>query len=138
MAIGRRSAALALAGSLALPGLAEAARLTTPIVSNNDWAADCRLGYFGLRRDIPVKLTFVGYADQPGSEVRTIKTFKMGPANRGVQLHRTCDAVGGDLACEAFRCVFEVPNGISLHDFVGNACGSEDVNGRYCQAGVMR
>lgn len=133
-----RALAAAAAAMVAVSGAAEAARLTTPIFDNLDWQSDCRLSYFGRRRDIQVRVTFVGYADQPAHRFPVTRNFKMGPANRAVQLRKQCDPVAGDLGCEKFRCVFEVPNNIYLWDFVGNACGIGRLPGQVCAAAVQR
>ena|SRR5688572_22117861 len=128
----------ALVAMVAVSGAAEAARLVTPIFDNvNHTNAGCRLAYFGKVRHVPVRITIIGHANQPGNERRSTGAFKMGPNNRAVALNKQCDAYGGDLSCDHVRCVFEVPNNVNSTHFLGAACRVEDVRGvvpGYCAA----
>lgn len=55
-----------LAALIAQPTVADADKLTTPIVNNGShWEASSHLSCFAQARDVPVKVTFIGYADQP-------------------------------------------------------------------------
>jgi hypothetical protein len=131
-----RTLALAAMACAAMAQPAFAAQLTTPIYdTHGDDFAQCRLGYFGGKRDLPVKVTLVGHADlAAGWQVRSIRTFKMGPANRGVAVGKSCSPSGGDLSCERVRCVFEVPNTVRKSDFVGNVCSlTAGLDGKYCE-----
>lgn len=126
---------------VAVSGAAEAARLTTPIQYAPSYGgANCRLAYFGQKKSLPVRVTLVGHADQPGVSTQKIKSFKMGPNNRGVSVVKTCDEVGGDTSCDYVRCVFDVPNNVNVFDFTGAVChpGDIDGTGKYCSAAVAR
>ena len=130
-----RTLLLASALALSTASPAQAARLTTPIYTQDSGGIEqCRLSYFGQQTNLPVRVTVIGYADAgPLSQSRIIRTFKMGPNNRGVQIAYQCDQVGGDLSCDNFRCVFEIPNTTHPSHFVGNACGWPDAAGNYCK-----